>query len=33
MLFLTDDNPFRGEAQTISMDEICAHTAQDHPTS
>jgi hypothetical protein len=27
MLFLTEDNPFRGDAQTISMDTIKAATA------
>jgi ferredoxin-thioredoxin reductase catalytic chain len=27
MLFLTEDNPFRGEKQTISMEEIKAATA------
>jgi ferredoxin-thioredoxin reductase catalytic chain len=26
MLFLTEDNPFRGEAQTITIQEIQAHT-------
>lgn len=26
MLFLTEDNPFRGEQQTISIEEIQAHT-------
>jgi len=27
MLFLTEDNPFRGESQTISMEEVKAHTS------
>jgi hypothetical protein len=27
MLFLTEDNPFRGDQQTISMEEIQAATA------
>ena len=27
MLFLTEDNPFRGERQTITTDEIRVHTA------
>ena len=27
MLFLTEDNPFRGETQTISIEEIKAHTS------
>jgi ferredoxin-thioredoxin reductase catalytic chain len=27
MLFLTEDNPFRGEQQSISLDEIKTHTA------
>ncbi|MEX0588063.1 MAG: ferredoxin-thioredoxin reductase catalytic domain-containing protein [Cyanobium sp.] len=27
MLFLTEDNPFRGEQQTISLDEVKALTA------
>jgi ferredoxin-thioredoxin reductase catalytic chain len=27
MLFLTEDNPFRGEHQTISMNAIKAATA------
>jgi ferredoxin-thioredoxin reductase catalytic chain len=27
MLFLTEDNPFRGEQQTISIDEIKAYAA------
>jgi ferredoxin-thioredoxin reductase catalytic chain len=27
MLFLTEDNAFRGDQQTISMDEINAVTA------
>ena len=26
MLFLTEDNPFRGENQTISMEDVKAHT-------
>jgi ferredoxin-thioredoxin reductase catalytic chain len=27
MLFLTEDNPFRGEKQTISLEEIQASTS------
>jgi ferredoxin-thioredoxin reductase catalytic chain len=27
MLFLTEDNPFRGENQTISLEEVQAHTS------
>ena len=27
MLFLTDDNPFRGEKQTITLEEVKAHCA------
>jgi ferredoxin-thioredoxin reductase catalytic chain len=27
MLFLTEDNPFRGEQQTISIDEIKTYAA------
>ena len=27
MLFLTEDNPFRGEKQTITLEEVKAHTA------
>jgi ferredoxin-thioredoxin reductase catalytic chain len=27
MLFLTEENPFRGESQTISIEEIQAHTS------
>ena len=27
MLFLTEDNPFRGEKQSITLDEIQAHTS------
>jgi ferredoxin-thioredoxin reductase catalytic chain len=27
MLFLTEDNPFRGETQTISTEEILSHTS------
>ncbi len=27
MLFLTEDNPFRGEQQSITLDEIQAHTS------
>jgi len=27
MLFLTEDNPFRGDQQTISTEEILSHTA------
>jgi ferredoxin-thioredoxin reductase catalytic chain len=27
MLFLTEENPFRGESQTISLEEIQAHTS------
>ena len=27
MLFLTEDNPFRGEKQTITLEEVKAHCA------
>jgi ferredoxin-thioredoxin reductase catalytic chain len=27
MLFLTEDNPFRSESQTITLEEIRAHTS------
>jgi ferredoxin-thioredoxin reductase catalytic chain len=27
MLFLTEDNPFRGEQQTIALDDVKALTA------
>jgi ferredoxin-thioredoxin reductase catalytic chain len=27
MLFLTEDNPFRGESQTITLEEVKAHCA------
>jgi ferredoxin-thioredoxin reductase catalytic chain len=27
MLFLTEDNPFRCDQQTISLEEIQAHTS------
>jgi ferredoxin-thioredoxin reductase catalytic chain len=27
MLFLTDDNPFKGERQTISIEEIKANAS------
>ncbi len=31
MLFLTEDNPFKGERQTISLEEIKANTLPSHP--
>ena len=27
MLFLTEDNPFRGDKQSITIEEIQAHTS------
>lgn len=32
MLFLTEDNPFKGERQTISLDEIHANTMAPSPS-
>jgi hypothetical protein len=33
MLFLTDDNDFRGEDRTITLDEVVESTAGMHATS